>query len=264
MDDILREPEISYRLDGQAGIVTGAANGIGKRLAQGLAEASADVAIADLPGQREAEEDTVQKVREASGREAVIVPLDVTDLASIESAVEHCQEAFGRIDFLVNCAGINVRKPVLDYTETDWDRIQAVNLKGVFFCSQVVARRMVQQPGGGSIVNIASQLASVAMAERSIYAVTKAGVAHMTRAMALELAPRGVRLNAVGPTFVSTPLTTSMFTDAEFIDENLPKIPWGRFGTTADVLGTVRFLLSPAAELINGQLILIDGGYTLA
>ncbi len=264
MDDILKEPNIDYRLDNQVGIITGAANGIGKRLAQGLAEAGADIVVADLPSQREAAEDTVRRVQEASDRESVIIPLDVTDLDSIRAMVERSLERFGKIDFLVNCAGINIRKPVLDYSEQEWDSIAGVNLKGVFFCSQIVAKQMVKQEQGGSIVNIASQLAAVAMADRSIYAITKAGVAHMTKAMALELAPKGLRINAVGPTFVSTPLTTSMFTDPKFVNENLPKIPWGRFGTTSDVLGTVRFLLSPAAELINGQLLLIDGGYTLA
>jgi len=169
---------------------------------------------------------------------------------------------FGRLDFLVNNAGVNVRKPVLDYSEAEWDKIVSVNLKGVFFCTQIAARQMVAQ-GGGRVVNIASQLAVVAMQNRSIYAITKAGVAHMAKAFGLELGPRGVRVNAVGPSFVSTPMTTEMFTNPEFVEENLPKIPWGRFGTTTDVLGAVRFLLSPAADLVNGHLLLVDGGYTI-
>ncbi len=137
-----------------------------------------------------------------------------------------------------------------------------MNLKGAFFCSQVVARHMVAQ-GRGKIVSIASQLAAVAMESRSIYAITKAGVAHMAKAFALELGPYGVTVNAVGPTFVSTPLTTSMFEDPEFVAQNLPKIPCGRFGTPNDVLNAVRYLLSPAADLVNGHLLLVDGGYTI-
>ncbi|NLD45279.1 MAG: glucose 1-dehydrogenase [Chloroflexi bacterium] len=252
---------VSYRLDGQVGMVTGAANGIGRELAEGLAEAGADIVIADLPGQAAAAEETAALVR-AKGRRALIVAMDVTVVASIEAGVAAAVKEFGLLDFLVNNAGVNIRKPVLDYTEAEWDKIVSVNLKGVFFCTQTVARQMVAQ-GGGRIVNIASQLAAVAMQDRSIYAITKAGVAHMAKAFGLELGPRGVSVNAVGPTFVSTPLTTSMFTSEEFIGQNLPRIPSGRFGTTKDILGAVRFLLSPAADLINGHLLLVDGGYTI-
>ena len=252
---------VSYRLDGQAGMVTGSANGIGRELALGLAEAGADIIIADLPTQAEAAEETAAGVR-AHGRRALVVPLDVTEVASIEAAVAATVREFGRLDFLVNNAGINIRKPILDYTEAEWDAIASVNLKGVFFCTQIAARQMAAQ-GGGSVVNMASQLAVVALHDRSIYAITKAAVAHMAKTFALELGPQHIRVNAVGPTFVSTPMTTSMFTSQEFIEQNLPRIPSGRFGTTTDVLGAVRFLLSPAADLINGQLLLVDGGYTI-
>jgi len=252
---------VSYRLDGQVGMVTGAANGIGRDLAAGLAEAGADIVIADLPAQAAAAAQTAALVR-AHGRRAHVVAMDVTVVASIEAAVAEVVREFGRLDFLVNNAGVNVRKPVLDYSEAEWDKIVSVNLKGVFFCTQIAARQMVAQ-GGGRVVNIASQLAVVAMQNRSIYAITKAGVAHMAKAFGLELGPRGVRVNAVGPSFVSTPMTTEMFTNPKFVEENLPKIPWGRFGTTTDVLGAVRFLLSPAADLVNGHLLLVDGGYTI-
>jgi 2-deoxy-D-gluconate 3-dehydrogenase len=250
--------QANFRLDGQIGLITGSANGIGRALAIGLAQAGADIVVADLPRQQEAAEETAAAVR-AAGRQALVLELDVTNVASIEAVLAE----FGRIDFLVNNAGMNIRKPVLEYTESEWDRMTAVNLKGVFFCTQVIARQMVAQ-GHGRIVNIASQLAEVAMADRSIYAITKAGVAHMARAFGLELACNGIRVNAVAPTFVSTPLTTSMFTDPKFVGENLPKIPCGRFGTPADVLAAVQFLLSPAAELVNGHLLVVDGGYTIA
>jgi len=250
----------SYRLDERVGIITGAANGIGRELAIGLAAAGAHIVVADLPTQRAAADDTAAGVA-AHDRKALVVDMDVTDLESIEATVERAVDAFGRLDFLVNNAGINIRKPILEYSEDDWDAINRVNLKGTFFCTQIAARQMVQQ-GGGKIVNIASQLAVVAMHDRSIYAITKAGVAHMAKTFALELAAKGITVNAVGPTFVSTPLTTSMFSDPEFIAQNLPRIPAGRFGTPSDVLGAVRFLLSPAADLITGQLLLVDGGYT--
>jgi len=252
---------LDYRLDGQAGMVTGSANGIGKALAIGLAEAGASIVVADLPSQRENALDTAREVQ-ARGVQALVLDLDVTSLPSIEAAIRTTVETFGRIDFLVNCAGVNIRKPVLEYTEAEWEKIVSVNLKGVFFCTQIAAREMVKQ-GHGKIVQIASQLAVVAMKDRSIYAITKAGVAHLAKAFALELGPFGITVNAVGPTFVSTPLTTAMFSDPAFIAENLPRIPSGRFGTPQDVLGAVRFLLSSAADLINGHLLLVDGGYTI-
>lgn len=251
---------VSYRLDGQVGIVTGGAGAIGRTLAVGLAEAGSDVVVADLGSQEDAARETARMVEE-HGRKARVVALDVTDVATIEAMVQETAATFGRLDWMVNCAGINIRKPVLTYSEAEWDRMVDVNLKGLFFCTQIAARQMATQ-GRGKIVNIASQLAVVAMPERSIYAITKAGVAHMAKAFAVELAPLGITVNAVGPTFVSTPLTTAMFQDPAFVEEYLPRIPAGRFGTREDVLGAVRFLLSPAADLINGQLLIVDGGYT--
>ncbi len=251
---------VSYRLDGQAGIVTGSANGIGRVLALGLADAGADIIVADLPSQSERAQEVVTAITD-QGRRAMFIPVDVTDTASIDAMADRAVDTFGRINFLVNNAGINIRKPVLEYTPDEWDKIQAVNLRGVFFCTQAVARHMVSQ-GSGRIVNIASQLAVVAMRDRSIYAITKAGAAQMAKAFAIELAPHGIGVNAVGPTFVSTPMTTEMFTDPDFVGQNLPRIPAGRFGEPKDVLGTVRFLLAPASDLITGQLILVDGGYT--
>ncbi len=251
---------VSYRLDGQVGIVTGGAGAIGRVLATGLAEAGADIVIGDLASQHASGDETAELVRQ-QGRETLVADVDVTDVATIEALVQATVDTFGKVDWMVNCAGINIRKPVLEYTESEWDRLVDVNLKGLFFCTQIAARQMATQ-GHGKIVNIASQLAIVAMPERSIYAITKAGVAHMAKAFAVELAPLGITVNAVGPTFVSSPLTTAMFEDPVFVNENLPRIPAGRFGEPSDVLGAVRFLLSPAANLITGQLLIVDGGYT--
>jgi 2-deoxy-D-gluconate 3-dehydrogenase len=252
--------DVSYRLDGQVGIITGAASGIGHDLAVGLAQAGADIIICDLASQHAFAEQTADAV-ERQGRKALVVDLDVRNVVEIEPALAFALKALGRIDFLVNNAGINIRKPFLEYSEADWDAINSVNLKGVFFMSQATARLMVKQQRG-KIVNIASQLAVVAMQNRSIYAITKAAVAHMAKTLAVELGPFGITVNAVGPTFVATKLSESMFSDPEFVAENLPRIPSGRFGATSDVLGAVRFLLSPAADLVNGHLLLVDGGYT--
>ncbi|MHB9032724.1 MAG: SDR family NAD(P)-dependent oxidoreductase [Anaerolineae bacterium] len=252
--------DADFRLDGQVGIVTGAANGIGKVLAIGLAQAGARIVICDLAAQQSRAEETALAVRE-TGVQALVLDLDVTNVQSINAGIAKTIAAFGRLDFLVNNAGINIRKPILDYTEADWDAINSVNLKGAFFMSQAAARQMVPQRHG-KIVSIASQLAAVAMQDRSIYAITKAGIAHMMKAMAIELGQYGITANAVGPTFVATQLSESMFKDPAFVSENLPRIPAGRFGSPEDVLGAVRYLLSPAANLVNGHLLLVDGGYT--
>lgn len=253
-------PVDPFDLSGKVGVVVGGSGGIGQALSGGLGAAGADIIIADLPSRRESAELVAASVR-AAGRQAACVDVDVTSVASIAAMVAAAQAQFGALDWLVNCAGINIRRPVLDYTEADWDRMLAVNLKGAFFLTQAAARAMLPA-GHGRIVHIASQLATVAMHDRSIYAITKAGLAHLCRAFAVELAPAGLTFNAVGPTFVSTPLTTSMFGDPAFVAENLPKIPAGRFGTPEDVLGAVRYLVSDAAALVNGHLLLVDGGYT--
>lgn len=249
-----------FGLDGQAGIVTGGAGAIGRAVAVGLAEAGADIVVADLPSQDHAAQETAQAVRER-GRQALVIHVDITNIASIEAMVLETVRALGRLDWLVNCAGINIRKPVLEYAEAEWDRMVDINLKGLFFCTQIAARQMATQ-GRGKIVNIASQLAVVAMPDRSIYAITKAGVAHMAKAFAVEVGSLGITVNAVGPTFVSTPFTTAMFSDPVFVSKYLPQIPAGRFGTPEDVVGAVRYLLSPAGDLVNGQLLIVDGGYT--
>jgi len=215
----MTENRASYNLDEQIDVITGSANGIGRALAIGLAEAGADIVVADLASQTERAEETAQEVR-ARGRRALVLSLDVTQVASIEAAVAAVVGAYGHIDFWVNNAGINIRKPVLDYTEAEWDRLAAVNLKGVLFCTQAAARQMRAQ-GHGKIVNMASQLATVVMHDRSVYAILKAAVAHMAKAFAVELGSYGITANAVGPTFVSTPMTTSMFTDPAFVAENL-------------------------------------------
>ncbi|MEN6479244.1 MAG: SDR family oxidoreductase [Anaerolineales bacterium] len=253
-------PVDPFDLSGKVGVVVGGSGGIGQTLSIGRGAAGADIIIADLPSRCESAEAVAASVR-AAGRRAACVEVDVTSVASIAAMVDAAQAQFGALDWLVNCAGINIRRPVLDYTEADWDRMLAVNLKGAFFLTQAAARAMLPT-GHGRIVHIASQLATVAMHDRSIYAITKAGLAHLCRAFAVELASAGLTFNAVGPTFVSTPLTTSMFDDPAFIAENLPRIPAGRFGTPEDVLGAVRYLVSDAAALVNGHLLLVDGGYT--
>jgi 2-deoxy-D-gluconate 3-dehydrogenase len=175
--------------------------------------------------------------------------------------VEKAVDRFGRIDILVNNAGINISKPALEVTEQDWDRVLDVNLKGVFFCSQAVARGMIQQKSG-KIVNVASQNGVIGYYNRAAYCSSKAGVVNLTRVLAIEWASRSINVNAVGPTFVRTPLTEKLFQEESFKREVLSRIPLGRLGKPEDVAGAVVFLSSPAADLITGHTLLVDGGWT--
>ena len=233
--------QIDYRLDGRSGIITGAANGIGRTLAVGLAEAGADIIVADLPVQRANAEETAEAVRRC-GRKAMVVDMDVTDVSSIEAAVSSAVAEFGRVDFLVNNAGVNIRKPILEYTEDEWDKLSSVNLKGVFFCSQIVAKQMISQ-GGGRIVNIASQLATVAMRDRSIYAITKAEWLIWPKRLPSSW-PVMCEGKCGGADLVSTPLTTSMFTDPNSSRRIYPRSPAGGLARRG-CAGRVQFLLSP-------------------
>jgi len=247
-------------VDGRVALVTGAGSGLGRSIALALAQAGANLVVTDLPGRMENERQTGKGIREL-GRKGLAVSLNVTSLKSIERMVEKATERFGRIDILVNNAGINISKPALEVTEQDWDRVLDVNLKGVFFCSQAVARGMIRRKSG-KIVNIASQNGVIGYYNRAAYCSSKAGVVNLTRVLAIEWAEQNINVNAVGPTFVRTPLTEKLFQDESFNREVLSRIPLGRLGRPEDVAGAVVFLSSPAADLITGHTLLVDGGWT--
>lgn len=250
----------SMRVDGQVALVTGSGSGLGCSIALALAQAGANLVVTDLPARMGNARQTRKWIREL-GRECLMVSLNVTSLKSIERMVEKATERFGRIDILVNNAGINISKAALEVTEQDWDRVLDVNLKGVFFCSQAVARGMVQRKSG-KIVNIASQNGVIGYYNRAAYCSSKAGVVNLTRVLAIEWAEQNINVNAVGPTFVRTPLTEKLFQDESFSQEVLSRIPLGRLGKPEDVAGAVVFLSSPAADLITGHTLLVDGGWT--
>jgi 2-deoxy-D-gluconate 3-dehydrogenase len=251
----------SLRVDGQAALVTGTGSGLGRAIAIGLAESGADLALTELPGREASAEETAREVR-ALGRRAAVLPLDVTKLPMIGEAVDRALSELGRIDLLVNNAGLNVPKPAVDVTESDWDRVLDVDLKGVFFTTQAVAKKALIPRGRGKVVNIASIMGTVGYAYRAAYCSAKAGVVNLTRVLAFEWAKHGITVNAVAPTFVETPLTRPMFEDAAFKEDVLRRIPLGRLGTPEDVVGAVVYLSSPAADLVTGHTLLVDGGWT--
>lgn len=247
-----------FDLKGQVALVTGAARGLGHACALALAHAGADVVL----GLREigSAPELVESIR-ALGRRALAVQMDITRRAEIASAVAEAVKQFGRIDILVNNAGIGPPNPVEDVTEEDFDYTLSVNLKGTFFVTQEVGRVMIKQRGG-KIVNLSSQAGFVGLPTESVYCMTKAAIAHLTKCVAVEWGRYGINVNAVAPTFIRTPGTVKWLKDDAFRTDLLSKIPLGRVGDPIDVAGAVVFLASPAAALITGTTLLIDGGFT--
>ena len=250
----------SMRLDDRVVVVTGAGSGIGKAVAIAVAEAGADCVPCELPSKMSDLDEVCARIREL-GRKAVPLPLSLPDLKSIDDMVDAAVAEMGRIDVLVNNAGINIPRDALEVSEDDWDRVMDVNLKGLFFMSQRAARKMVSN-GGGKIVNIASQNGVIGYYKRAAYCSSKAGVVNLTRVLALEWAEHKINVNTVGPTFILTPLTQSTFDDPALREDLLSRIPLGRVGQPEDVVGSVVFLASPAADLITGHTLLVDGGWT--
>jgi NAD(P)-dependent dehydrogenase (short-subunit alcohol dehydrogenase family) len=245
----------SMRLDGLTALVTGAGRGIGRACACALAEAGADLA---LLSRTPAELETVAREVAELGRRATPVVCDVTEACGVRAAVA----SVGPVDLLVNAAGVNVPELFLDVSEEHLDRLWAVNVKGTFLVTQAVVAGMIADGRGGSVVNVSSQMGRVGAARRSVYCATKHAVDGLTRALAVELAPCGIRVNAVAPTFVRTPLSESFLADPTFLADTLQRIPLGRVGDVRDVVGAVVFLASPAAALVTGESLLVDGGWT--
>ncbi len=243
-----------FGLDGRLAVVTGASRGLGRGCAIALAEAGADVALVARPS---ADLDETASAIEALGRKAVPLPVDVRDTQAIAAAFA----ALDRIDIFVNNAGTNVPQPFLDVTEAAYDSVADLNLRAAFFAAQAAARRMVPQ-GAGAIVNMTSQAGHVGLPSRTVYCMTKAGLEGLTRAMALDLKGTGVRVNAVAPTFVETPMTRPFLADPTFRGHVDSMLLVDRLATPEDIGAAVVFLASDAAAMITGTSLLVDGGWT--
>ena len=251
----------SLNLDRKVGLVTGTGSGLGRAISIGMAQAGADLALTELPDRLDSARETAGEI-EKLGRRAFVVPLDVTRLPLIQETVDAVHAHFGRIDILVNNAGVNIPRLAVDVTESDWDRVMAIDLKGVFFTTQAVAKKALIPQGGGKVVNIASQMGVVGYLYRAAYCSAKAGVVNLSRVLAFEWAKYRVTVNSVAPTFIDTPLTRPMFENKEFYNDVLSRIPMGRLGTPEDVVGAVVYLASPAADMVTGHTLLVDGGWT--
>lgn len=249
----------SFDLSGQVALVTGAARGLGRAISLALAHAGADVAL----GLRDINTGhSLAREIEALGRRALPLQMDVIHLDQINRAVDDTVAHFGRLDILVNNVGVGPENPAEKVREEDFDYTVGVNLKGTFFTSQAAGKVMIRQKYG-RIINMGSQAGVVALPTESIYCMTKAAIAHLTKCLAVEWGQYNITVNAVAPTFIATPGTEPALSDPEFRADVVERIAGlHRIGDPMDVAGAVVFLASPAASLITGDMILIDGGWT--
>ncbi|MBO6835212.1 MAG: SDR family oxidoreductase [Alphaproteobacteria bacterium] len=251
---------MELRLDGRKALITGASSGFGRHFAGTLARAGADVALAARRIDRL--QDEARRIGDETGCNAVAVAMDVADVASIDDAVAAAEAALGGIDLLVNNAGTVVPKPSLQQSEADWDAVMDVNLKGAFFVARACAARMADSQGG-SIVNISSLLGERVSKTEISYCVSKAGLSHMTRALAYEWAKFGIRVNAIAPGYIETDLNRE-FLRSELGEKMMKQIPIRRFGTPEDLDGALLYLLSDMAAWTTGHILTVDGGHALA
>ena len=246
-----------FDLSGKVALVTGASRGIGAGLALALAGAGADVAL--VARGEDALRDVAGRAREM-GRRALVVAADLSSVAGVREMADRVVGEYGRVDVLVNAAGTQARKPILEVTEEDWEQVNSVNLKAVYFCSQAIAPRMIQQ-GKGKIINIASLTSSIGIANTSIYSATKGAVLSLTRCMAVEWARYGINVNAIGPGYFATELTRRLYEDPEKHRWVIDRTPMQRWGRVDDLAGVAVFLASDASDFITGELINVDGGW---
>jgi NAD(P)-dependent dehydrogenase (short-subunit alcohol dehydrogenase family) len=245
----------SFRLDGRRALVTGASSGIGLGAAAALAEAGAEVT---LVARRVAELEQVQYAIQSSGGRAEVLALDITDLAATAAALAARQP----FDVLVNSAGLARHAPALDTTPEDYDAAMGLNLRAAFFLTREVARGLTARRKPGSLINVSSQMGHVGGPDRAVYCANKHALEGMTKAMALEWAPHGIRVNTLCPTFIRTPLAGQSLKDPERRAWILSKIKLGRVGEVEDLMGPVVFLASEASAMVTGTHLIVDGGWT--
>jgi NAD(P)-dependent dehydrogenase (short-subunit alcohol dehydrogenase family) len=246
-----------FSLAGRVAVVTGGTSGIGRALSLGLADAGADVVAS---ARRKEQVDKTASEIEARGRQTLRLTSDVSDRSTLEALLAAVLERFGKVDILVNCAGTIKRTPTLDMPEAEWTNILNTNLTGTLRACQVFGRHMLER-GYGRIINIASLNSFVALSEVAAYAASKAGVASLTRSLAVEWSKKGVTVNAVAPGVFRTDLNAQLLDSTPRGQELLMRTPMGRFGKTEELIGATVYLASDAASFVTGQILVVDGGF---
>jgi NAD(P)-dependent dehydrogenase (short-subunit alcohol dehydrogenase family) len=257
----MKNQPAKFSLQGKVSLVTGGGRGLGRGIALALAEAGSDLLIT-----ARGQEQLAQSAADIASRTGVrveVVQADLTGEGAPAALVDEALRRFGRLDVLVNNAGMNVRKPFLEMTPEDYRRVMDLNLEAVFFTSQKAAQEMASR-GGGKIINLASLTSVMGIAGTSAYGASKGGVLALTKALAVELAPLGITVNAVAPGYVRTEMTEAAFQDQDRYAWMLSRIPLGRTATPQDIAGAVVFLACPAADYLNGEVIYVDGGWLAA
>lgn len=248
-----------FDLSGKAAMVVGGAGGLGEVQCRALAGAGADVAVCDLAA--EAAQKTVDAIN-ATGRRSAAFAMDICSKTQVQETVAGILNRFGRVDILCNTAGVNYRVPLLEYPEEQWDRVVDTNLKGMFLTTQAVVPQMIER-GYGKVINMSSIMGRITYYGQAAYCASKGGVDQLTRVMALEWAKQGIRVNAISPTYIETPLVKQVLKDeperVEFIER---RTPMGRLGRAEELMGLTIFLASHASDLMTGQSLCIDGGWT--
>lgn len=248
-----------FRIDNRVALITGGTRGLGRVMANALAEAGADIAVTGrtLASCRQ----TATEISAATGRTCRAYEADVTKTADVERLLSSAEADFGRVDILINNAGTNIRGPIEQLTEADWDTVVDTNLKGPFLCARAFGPKMVQR-GWGRVINLGSVLGVIALAGRAPYASSKAGIINLTRVLALEWAGTGVTANAICPGAFGTEMNRQLLDDPVKYQEFVKRIPMGRWGEPEELAGAAVFLASDASSYVTGSALFVDGGWT--
>ncbi len=247
-----------FSLAGKVALVTGAGRGIGRGVAAGMGAAGAAVVCS---ARTRSQLDEAVTAIETAGGKAIALEMDMSDLAAMDASIASVTEQCGPIDILFNNAGMNIRQPIVEVTEENYDQIMSVNLKGLYFLSQKVGQQMIDRGQGGKIINIGSLTTGYALAKVSVYTATKGAVGQLTKGQAVEFGPHNIQVNAICPGFILTSLTEKMWADANMRAWGEQRVALNRLGTPEDLVGTAVYLAASASDYVSGQCIYVDGGF---